>query len=68
MRCVRVVVVMDDVVVGGWMSKIHHLSALWNVLCSSLDKVILGTNTNRALLNKNLLCVTHTFDEYFRKR
>ena len=70
-RCVRVVVVvvvMDDVVVGGWMSKIRHLSALWNVLCSSLGKVILGNHTNIALINKNLLCVPHTFDKFFRKR
>ena len=28
LRCVRVVVVMDDVVRGEWMSKICHLSAL----------------------------------------
>ena len=70
-RCVRVVVVvvvMDDVVGGERMSKIRHLSALWNVLCSSLDKVILGINTNRALINKNLICVPHSFDEFFRKR
>ena len=36
-ECVRIVVgvvVMDDVVVGGWLSKIRRLSALWNVLCS----------------------------------
>ena len=51
-RVVVGVVVMDDVVVGGWLSKIHHLSALWNVLCSSLDKVILGNDTTRALTNK----------------
>ena len=70
-RCVRVVVVvvvMDDVVKGERMSKIRHLSALWNVICSSLDKVILGNNTNRALLNKNLLCLPHTFNEFFCKR
>ena len=70
-RCVRVVVVvavMNGVVGGERMSKIRHLAALRNVLCPSLDKVLLGANTNRALMNKNLLCVTHTFDEYFRKR
>ena len=70
-RCVRVVVgvvVMDDVVVGGWLSKIRRLSALWNVLCSSLHKVLLGNDTARALTNKDLLCVLHRFDEFFRKR
>ena len=70
-RCVRVVVgvvVMDDVVVGGWLSKIRRLSALWNVLCSSLHKVLLGNDTARALINKDLLCVLHRFDEFFRKR
>ena len=45
MRVVVVVVVMDDVVGGEWTSKIRHLSALWNVLCASLRKVILGYNT-----------------------
>ena len=68
MRCVRVVVVMDDLVGGEWMSKIRHLSALWNVLCSSLDKVILGNNTNRTLINKNLLWVPHIFGALFCKR
>ena len=70
-ECVRVVVgvvVMDDVVVGGWLSKIRRLSALWNVLCSSLHKVLLGNDTARALINKDLLCVLHRFDEFFRKR
>jgi len=69
-ECVRVVVgvvVMDDVVVGGWLSKIRRLSALWNVLCSSLHKVLLGNDTTRALINKDLLCVPHTFDELFHK-
>ena len=70
-ECVRIVVgvvVMDDVVVGGWLSKIRRLSALWNVLCSSLHKVLLGNDTARALINKDLLCVLHRFDEFFRKR
>ena len=51
------------------MSKIRHLSALWNVLCSSQDKVILGNNTNITLMKKiYLLCVPHMFGELFCKR
>ena len=71
MRCVRVVVVvvvMNDVVGGERMSKIRHLSALWYVLCSSLDKAILGKNATRAVINKNVSCVPHIFGDLFHKR
>ena len=67
MRSVGVMVVMNDVVRGVWVTEIRRLSALWSELCSLQDGVILENNTHATLPKKNQLCVPHLFGVLFCK-